>query len=87
MIVLNDETGAVMNSDEIFWETLLSRQPRLIRAAYKILDAETQAAVIAHLRVMTTEEGWHPEQIKSAQTALDFIAILQDKASKKKGEA
>lgn len=77
----------MMNSDEIFWENLLSRQPRLIRAAYKILDTETQAAVIAHLRVMTTEEGWHPEQIKSAQTALDFIATLQDKATKKKGDA
>ena len=76
-----------MNSDEIFWENLLSRQPRLIRAAYKILDAETQAAVIAHLRVMTTEEGWHPEQVKSAQTALDFIAAFEEKASKKKGQA
>ena len=76
-----------MNSDEIFWENLLSRQPRLNSAAYKILDAETQAAVIAHLRVMTTEEGWHPEQVKSAQTALDFIAAFEEKASKKKGQA
>lgn len=75
-----------MNSDEIFWENLLSRQPRLIRAAYKILDAETQAAVIAHLRVMTTEEGWHLEQVKSARAALDFIAAFEEKASKKKGQ-
>ncbi len=76
-----------MNSEEIIWENLLSRQPRLIRAAYKILDAETQAAVLVHLRVMASGEGWQPEQIKSAQAALDFIATFEAKASQKKGKA
>ena len=38
-----------------------------------MLDVETQQGVVEHLRVMVSEEGWHPEQVISAQKAL--IAI------------
>ena len=37
----------------------------------------------AHLRVMTSEDGWHPEQVISAQAALDVIAAIE----KMEGEA
>lgn len=66
-----------MNSEDIIWELLLSREPYKVRSAYRALDEEAQAAVTAHLRVMVGEEGWHPEQVKSAQAALDIIARLE----------
>jgi hypothetical protein len=66
-----------MNEVEIVWEALLSRDEAQIRPAYLALDAETRGAVGAHLRVMTGEEGWHPEQVISAQAALDVIAAIE----------
>ncbi len=61
---------------ERFWDRLLSRQPDLVREAFDDLDVDTQQAVIAHLRRMASEEGWHPEQVLSAEAALS--AILPD---------
>jgi hypothetical protein len=66
-----------MSSEEIIWEQILSRDPAQVRAAFFVLDVETQQGVVEHLRVMTSEEGWHPEQVISAQKALD--AISKDK--------
>jgi hypothetical protein len=60
---------------ERFWDSLLSRQPDLVREAFADLDAETQQAVVAHLRRMTSEEGWHPEQVLSAEAALSAIFL------------
>ena len=62
-----------MSSEEIIWEQILSRDPEQVRAAFFMLDGETQQGVVEHLRVMVSEEGWHPEQVISAQKAL--IAI------------
>jgi hypothetical protein len=59
---------------ELFWESLLSRRPDQIQAAFNSVDKITQAQVLEHLRQMVTEEGWHPEQALSAQTALEIIA-------------
>ena len=67
-----------MNLEEIVWDALLSREPESIRPAYLALDAETRQAVSAHLRVMTSEEGWHPEQVISARAALDAIAEIEE---------
>jgi len=75
-----------MNPEEIVWELLLSRQPRQIRAAYQALDAQTQTAVLMHLRAMASEAGWHPEQVKSARAALDFIAALDSTKKKASGK-
>jgi hypothetical protein len=72
-----------MNTVEIVWEALLSRDENQIRPAYQALDAETRQAVGAHLRVMTSEDGWHPEQVISAQAALDVIEAIE----KMEGEA
>lgn len=59
---------------EIFWDAILSRQPDRIRAAYALLAADDRRKLIAHLRRMATEEGWQPQQRKSAQVALDTLA-------------
>jgi hypothetical protein len=58
---------------EIFWDAILSRQPDQIRAAYSRLDAGERLELIAHLQRMAGEPGWHPEQRKSAQAALETI--------------
>jgi hypothetical protein len=74
-LILED---VLMNNIEIVWEALLSRDEALIRPAYLALDAETRRAVGAHLRIMTGEDGWHPEQVISAQAALDVIAAIDE---------
>jgi hypothetical protein len=58
---------------ETTWDHLLSRDPSLVRLAYASLDEESQQVVLEHLRVMTSEPGWHPEQAASAQAALAAI--------------
>jgi hypothetical protein len=58
---------------EIFWDAVLSRQAERIRAAVAALDPAARAALVAHLTLMVTEEGWHPEQRTSAQVALETI--------------
>lgn len=61
-----------------FWDQLLSRQPKKIRAAYQRLDQTTRQAVVAHLRRMASESGWHPEQRTSARSALEALHISVD---------
>ena len=58
---------------ETTWDHLLSRDPSLIRLAYSSLDKESQQVVVEHLQVMTSEPGWHQEQVISAQIALTAI--------------
>jgi len=58
---------------ETTWDHLLSRDPSLIRLAYASLDKESQQVVVEHLQVMTSEPGWHPEQVISAELALTAI--------------
>jgi hypothetical protein len=59
---------------ESFWENLLSRQPDLVRFAINSVDKTTRKQVIEHLREIIVEEGWHPEQVISARTALEILA-------------
>lgn len=61
---------------EIFWDNLLSRQPERIRAAFATLTGAEQQVVLEHLRKMNQEEGWHLEQRRSAQAALDALSDL-----------
>jgi hypothetical protein len=61
----------------LLWDAVLSRQPRSIQAAYLSLAPAAQTALSAHLQRMVSEEGWHPEQQKSAQAALDAIRDLK----------
>ena len=58
---------------ETSWDNLLSRDPKRILKSFELLDVESQKTVVAHLRKMTTETGWHLEQIKSANEALEAL--------------
>jgi len=62
-----------LNQLERLWGALLSGQPEEIRSAFSGLDTETKKAVLNHLRHMTQEEGWLPQQKQSAQTALEVL--------------
>ena len=58
---------------EVLWDNLLSRNPEQILEVFTALDQIQQKNVINHLIRMVNEPGWHPEQRRSAQTALDTI--------------
>lgn len=58
---------------ERLWDALLSRQPEQVRGAFIALQAEEKKAVLAHLRNMANEPGWHPEQQLSARAALQAL--------------
>jgi hypothetical protein len=61
------------SSLEALWEQLLSRQAEQVRGAFSCLTAQEKESVLAHLRRMASEAGWHPEQRLSAQAALEAI--------------
>lgn len=73
-----EQTG---QPQEGFWDALLSRHPKRIRAAFSSLDISSQKTVLAHLRVMVSEAGWQPEQRTSARIALRALEhqVQQDK--------
>ena len=58
---------------ETTWDQLLSRDPSIVRLAFASLDPQSQQVVVDHLRKMTGEPGWHPEQVRSAEIALEAI--------------
>ena len=62
-----------MNSIEQLWDPLLSRDSERIQITFKHLNEIERKAVIDHLLIMTTEDGWHSDQKQSAQVALDTI--------------
>jgi hypothetical protein len=62
-----------MDSIENLWKALLSRDPKRILKTYKNLSNEDRKAVIDHLVLMASEDGWHPAQKHSAQIALESI--------------
>ncbi len=58
---------------EHVWDHLLSRHPESIREAFESLDPSTQKVVLDHLKHMSTDSGWQPEQRESAQVALRVL--------------
>jgi hypothetical protein len=58
---------------EELWDAILSRDIKRVLNAWKKLDLEEQTSLLAHLERMTSEDCWHPEQVTSAQAALDAI--------------
>lgn len=58
------------------WNGLLSRESELIQQTYLSLDANNQRVVLEHLKKMTSETGWHTEQVTSARAALDAIRAI-----------
>jgi hypothetical protein len=65
-----------------FWEKLFSREPAQIEAAWRMLDKVQQKDVRAHLCSMVTELDWDPEQVRSAEAALDVIDRMKPESGK-----
>jgi hypothetical protein len=60
-------------SPEALWEAILSRDAPRILETWHRLNREERTSLLAHLERMVSEDGWHPEQVISAQSALDAI--------------
>lgn len=60
------------------WTEILSREPARITAAFRQLTRAEKISVRAHLIKMSTEDGWHPEQVRSAGISLEAIKDLPD---------
>jgi len=58
---------------EELWERLLSRKAECVKEAFSGLTKNEQESVLAHLKRMSDEPGWHVEQRLSAQFALRFL--------------
>jgi hypothetical protein len=71
-------TNKGFTSPDELWDAILSRESNRILIAWQRLNAEEQVSLLAHLERMITEDGWHPEQITSAQTALNIIRKATD---------
>ncbi len=55
------------------WDDLLSREPDKISRRFASLDQDSRLTVRQHLQKMVSEEGWHPEQVLSAKSAIRVI--------------
>ncbi len=60
------------------WTEILSRDTKRITAAFQRLTRSEKISVRAHLIKMTSEDGWHPEQVRSAVISLEAIKDLPD---------
>ena len=58
---------------ENLWNNILSREADLICEQYEALSDLDQLTVWEHLNRMASEEGWHPEQVKSATIAIEAL--------------
>jgi len=58
---------------DTLWDQLLSRDMACIQVVFSALTPAEQAAVLSHLQRMATESGWHTEQSRSAQIALQAL--------------
>ena len=58
---------------EILWDDLFSRESSRIQQAFDTLNAEERTAILAHLKRMSSEPDWHPEQVRSAKAALQAL--------------
>jgi len=60
------------------WTEILSRDPVRITAAFRQLTRVEKISVRAHLIKMTSEDGWHLEQVRSAAISLEALKDLPD---------
>lgn len=67
-----------MEDKELFWEYLLSRDPEKVKTAWRMLPADYRKDIRGHLVSMVTELDWHPEQVKSAEAALNVIDTMKE---------
>jgi len=59
---------------EKVWDDLLSRDTQKVRSRFFSLDDVSRKNVLEHLRKMASEDGWHPEQVKSVRIALEVLS-------------
>lgn len=59
---------------ETLWGDLLSEEPDRVIAAFVTLPADEQAAIMAHLGRMVSEDGWADVQRQSAGAAIRAIS-------------
>jgi hypothetical protein len=78
-------TGGPMEPEEL-WKHILSEQRTLIRRAWESLNGEERTSVKRHLRVMSTETGWHPGQRRAAEAALQCINDWEEKGPARSGD-
>jgi hypothetical protein len=67
-----------MDDPTLFWDNLLSREADKIETAWRSLPQAYRKDVRDHLVAMVTELDWHPEQVKSAEAALNVIDTMGD---------
>ena len=64
------------SNQEDLWSYILSEDNEKINNVLNFLSSLELEVIINHLKIMTTEEGWHPSQQRSAAIALN---IMQNK--------
>ena len=62
----------ILNQEDL-WSALLSEEKEKIINFRNGLEPTEFAFIIDHLKKMTTEDGWHPSQKRSASFALDIL--------------
>lgn len=62
-----------MEPTEDIWGRILSQKEDVVSNILKILSDEEKEDIVNHLYRMTSEVGWHPDQIISAQFALKIF--------------
>jgi len=67
------ENETISKDLEELWEHLLSREAEFVKEAFSALTEDEQKSVLAHLKRMSEEPGWHAEQSLSARFALDTL--------------
>lgn len=58
---------------EKLWSALLSRNAKMIMDAYNGCTTSEKHSILKHLKRMSSEPGWHAEQVKSADFALKML--------------
>ena len=67
------------SADENLSNAILSQDEEKVKDTVKILDQEAVEYINCHLKIMVSENGWHPAQQASAAFALQAIKTqIQD---------
>ena len=67
-------------SDQLqgLWDSILSEDPQRILTTYNTLEPNEQQYLLVHLYKMINEPGWHPNQVQTAQKAIEVIEGIQN---------
>lgn len=62
-----------MESSKVIWGNILSQKVDVIIDEFNAIGDQEKSYILDHLYRMTSENGWHPGQITSAQFALQVL--------------